>query len=147
MLSYVMVGANEIPAAERFYSAFLPKLGYELETWKGKLIYSLPGTPDQHNGPGAFYVVPPYDGGPASVGNGTMIAFRTKTHDEVRDLHALATAAGGSDEGAPGHRDDYGPYFYVGYLRDPQGNKIALFCTSRDEPSRDDGPLLGKRHE
>lgn len=138
MLSYVMVGANDIPAAESFYSAFLPSLGYVLERWKGKLIYSLPGTPDQQNGPGAFYVVPPYDGKPASVGNGTMFAFRTQTHAAVRGLHGAAMAAGGKDDGAPGHRAEYGRHFYVGYLRDPQGNKIALFCTNPSEPARPD---------
>lgn len=52
--------------------------------------------------------------------------------------HAAALAAGGSDEGAPGFRAAYGPRFYVGYLRDPQGNKIALFSSNPDEPGRDD---------
>lgn len=136
MLSYVMVGADDIPRAERFYSAFLPRLGYVVEEWRGRLIYSLPGTPDQHNGPGAFYVIPPYDGKAATAGNGSMVAFRTQTQTEVRKLHAAGLAGGGSDEGAPGFRDDYGERFYVGYLRDPQGNKVALFCTNPNEPKR-----------
>lgn len=136
MLSYVMVGADDIPKAKRFYSSFLPELGYELKEWMGKLIYSIPGTPDQHNGPGAFYVVPPFDGQPASFGNGTMIAFRTQTHEEVRRLFAMGLRGGGADDGKPGHRPDYSPYFYVAYLRDPQGNKVALFCSSRNEPPR-----------
>jgi hypothetical protein len=34
----------------------------------------------------------------------------------------------------------------VGYLRDPDGNKVAIFCANRNESSRDDGPLLGKKH-
>ncbi|MBS7541790.1 VOC family protein [Ancylobacter oerskovii] len=136
MLSYVMVGSNDITQSEHFYSAFLPVLGYELKRWKGKLIYSLPGIPDRHNGPGAFYVVPPYDGEPATVGNGTMIAFRAQTHDDVRTLHAAGLKAGGTNEGAPGFRDDYGPRFYAAYLRDPLGNKIAIFCTNPREPAR-----------
>ncbi|HID66934.1 MAG TPA: VOC family protein, partial [Roseibacterium sp.] len=41
------------------------------------------------------------------------------------------------DEGQPGFRDSYGPHFYVGYLRDPQGNKIALFSNDPTEPGRD----------
>lgn len=146
MLSYVMVGSNDIPRAERFYSAFLSSLGYVCEPWKGRLIYSLPDVEDQHNGPGAFYVMPPFDGKPATVGNGSMVAFRAQTHKAVHELHALGTAAGGKDEGAPGFREDYGKHFYVGYLRDPDGNKVAIFCTSRAEPSRDDDPMLGKRH-
>jgi len=44
-------------------------------------------------------------------------------------------AAGGSDEGP---RLAYGPRFYVGDLRDPQGNKITLFSSNSVEPGRDD---------
>ena len=40
----------------------------------------------------------------------------------------------GFDEGKPGFRDRYGSHFYVGYLRDPQGNKIALFSNDPIEP-------------
>ena len=29
------------------------------------------------------------------------------------------------------------PDFYVGYLRDPQGNKIAIFSSDPAEPERD----------
>lgn len=136
MLSYVTVGANDIARAKKFYSAFLPSLGYVMEESQGGLMYSLPGPPDQHNDPVEFYVKPPYDGRPASVGNGTMFAFRAQTHRDVRELHAAALAAGGQDEGEPGFRDEYSERFYVGYLRDPQGNKIALFCINPDEPKR-----------
>ena len=29
----------------------------------------------------------------------------------------------------PGFRAEYSKNFYVGYLRDPIGNKLAIFCT------------------
>ena len=48
-----------------------------------------------------------------------------------------ALAAGGTDDGAPGFRADYGPRFFVSYLRDPQGNKIALFSSNPKDPARD----------
>ena len=54
----------------------------------------------------------------------------------MRTLHAAALAAGGTDEGPPGFRDAYGADFYVGYLRDPQGNKIAIFSSNADDPGR-----------
>ena len=66
-----------------------------------------------------------------------MIAFEARSQKQVRELHAAALAAGGSNEGAPGFRDPYGPHFYVGYLRDPQGNKLALFSSDPSEPGRD----------
>ncbi|KIC45319.1 MAG: VOC family protein [Ruegeria sp.] len=137
MIAYVTVGVDDIARAERFYSAFLPALGYELERYHGDLSYALPTQPDQTNQPPEFYVKSPFDGQSASVGNGTMVAFEARNQAQVRDLHAAALAAGGSDEGAPGFRASYGPQFYVGYLRDPQGNKIALFSSDPSEPGRD----------
>jgi catechol 2,3-dioxygenase-like lactoylglutathione lyase family enzyme len=138
MIGYVTVGADDLAMAEKFYSAFLPGLGYRLEVSHEGLSYSIPVADDSDVPPPDFYVKPPYDGGPASTGNGAMVAFEVPTQAMVRDLHASALAAGGRDEGAPGFRADYSAHFYVGYLRDPQGNKIALYCSSRSEPGRPD---------
>jgi len=84
-----------------------------------------------------FYVKPTFNGQPATAGNGAMTAFEAQTQKQVRTLHAAALVAGGTDEGAPGFRPDYGADFYVSYLRDPQGNKIALFSSNPNEPTRD----------
>ena len=137
MIAYVTVGADDMLRAKRFYSAFLPALGYELEEKPDGLSYSLPAEPEQPVALPDFYVKTPFDGRPASAGNGAMIAFEARSQKQVRDLHAAALAAGGLDEGPPGFRDCYGPRFYVGYLRDPQGNKIALFSSDPNEPGRD----------
>ncbi|WP_417676502.1 VOC family protein [Roseibium sp.] len=137
MIAYVTVGADDIARARRFYSAFLPALGYELEEGPEGLSYVLPVHPGQSAVLPDFYVKPPYDGRPASAGNGSMVAFEARTQKEVRELHAAALLAGGSDEGQPGFRASYGPRFYVGYLRDPQGNKIALFSSNPNEPGRE----------
>lgn len=136
MIAYVTVGADDIARAERFYSAFLPALGYTLETYHGDLSYIPPKVSGQIGVSPDFYVKKPFDGGSASAGNGTMVAFEAQSQKQVRDLHAAALAAGGCDEGLPGFRDGYGPQFYVAYLRDPQGNKIALFSSDPNEPGR-----------
>jgi len=138
MISYVTVGADDIARAKRFYAAFLPALGYGLEEGPEGLSYALPAPTDGASALPEFYVKPPYDGGPASTGNGAMVAFELHDQRQVRALHAAAVAAGGTDEGAPGFRAAYGPTFYVGYLRDPQGNKIALFSSNPNDPGRDD---------
>lgn len=138
MIAYVTIGVDDMAKAKRFYNAILPALGYELEEGPPGLSYALP--PQDDGGPLSpeFYVKPTFDGRPATAGNGTMVAFEAGYQAQVRDLHSAALAAGGTDEGAPGYRADYGPRFYVGYLRDPQGNKIALFSSNPDEPGRDD---------
>lgn len=138
MIAYVTVGADDIARAKRFYSAILPALGYGLAEGKAGLSYALPVPPDQSPVLPDFYVKPTFDGRPASAGNGSMVAFEAHSQTQVRDLHAAALLAGGSDEGQPGFRAAYGPHFYVGYLRDPQGNKVALFSSNPDEPGRDE---------
>jgi catechol 2,3-dioxygenase-like lactoylglutathione lyase family enzyme len=136
MIAYVTVGADDIAAAERFYSAFLPELGYRLEEYRGDLSYILPVETGQRATSPDFYVKAPFNGAPATAGNGNMVAFEARNQARVRALHAAALAAGGTDEGQPGFRASYGPQFYVGYLRDPQGNKIALFSNDQAEPGR-----------
>lgn len=138
MIAYVTVGADDLDLARRFYSAFLPVLGYALSEGPEGLSFVLPAPPDQRPVSPDFYVKPPFDGRSAAAGNGTMVAFEAQGQSEVRALHAAALAAGGTDEGAPGFRAAYGARFYVGYLRDPQGNKIALFSSNPAEPGRDD---------
>jgi len=134
MIAYVTVGADDIALAKRFYAAVLPSLGYRLSEGAEGLSFCLPypggGAPQAPD----FYVKPTFDGRPASAGNGAMVAFEVRTQNVVRSLQA----AGGANAGAPGFREAYGPSFYVGYLRDPQGNKIALFSSNPDEPGRDD---------
>lgn len=138
MIGYVTVGADDIQRAEGFYSSFLPSLGFILEVSPEGLSYSIPASDGQQNGHIDLYVKPPYDGQAASAGNGTMLAFRAATQAQVRELHAAALAAGGRSEGEPGFRAAYSAHFFVGYLRDPQGNKLALYCDDPDEPVRPD---------
>lgn len=137
MIAYVTVGVDDMARAERFYSAFLPALGYVLERYHGDLSYALPVEPGQSPVHPEFYVKAPFDGQVATAGNGTMVAFEARDQQQVRDLHAAALAAGGRDEGGPGFRADYGANFFVSYLRDPQGNKIALFSSNPNDPERD----------
>lgn len=137
MIAYVTVGADDMAAAKRFYTAFLPALGYGLREGREGLSFALPVSAGQAVLLPDFYVKPTFDERPASAGNGTMVAFDAQSHDQVAALHAAALAAGGTDEGKPGFRASYGPHFYVGYLRDPQGNKIALFANDRTAPGRD----------
>jgi hypothetical protein len=136
MPGYIMVGANDVARSGRFYTAILSPLGYKKKEALDGVEFTSPDVPGWANGPGAVYVKKPYDGKEATVGNGSMTAFQVETHKMVRDIHAAGLEASGSDEGTPGFRDEYSDQFYVGYLRDPLGNKVAVFCTNPAEESR-----------
>ena len=70
----------------------------------------------------AFAVATPFDGSPATNGNGAMVGFSFGSAQEVGRLHRKANALGGTCEGAPGPR---GARFSAD-VRDPEGNKICL---------------------
>ncbi|MEG3111764.1 MULTISPECIES: VOC family protein [Pantoea] len=130
MLSYLFIGANDVELSGQFYAAVLLPLGYEKEVDGEQLIFSLPDIPDRHNGPGAVFISKPYNGGKAEPGNGMMPGFRVKTRQLVDEIYAAGLMAGGTDEGDPGIRERYSSNFYVAYLRDPAGNKLAMFCNA-----------------
>jgi len=39
--------------------------------------------------------------------------------------------AGGTDDGAPGPRAQYGPHYYAAYLRDPDGLRVEVVAGAR----------------
>ena len=127
MLGYMTIGANDLDTSGRFYDALLLPLGYQKDTGDTYVRYSLEGVADKDNGPGTVYVMKPFDGGIATPGNGMMAAFRATGPEAVQALHSAGIQAGGTDEGAPGTRNYYSDDFYVAYLRDPVGNKVAVF--------------------
>lgn len=71
-----------------------------------------------------FGIIKPFDGKPASVGNGTMIALMCDSTEQVDELHAKSLSLGAIDEGEVGPRGDS---FYGGYFRDLDGNKLVFF--------------------
>jgi len=119
MFLYCTLGTNDLARARRFYDTALAPLGITcLHSGDGEIGYGPAGGQEQ------LWIVKPFDGRPASVGNGSMPAFAAPSRAAVDAFHAAALAAGGSDEGAPGLRR-YGPNFYATYLRDPDGNKLS----------------------
>ncbi len=119
MIGYVTIGTNDMERAARFYDELLGEIGARRMMDTEKFI-AWNVTPD---GP-ALSIAVPFDGQPASVGNGVMIALAASNTDEVDRLHAKALSLGAVDEGAPGPRGDG---FYAGYFRDPDGNKLNAF--------------------
>jgi catechol 2,3-dioxygenase-like lactoylglutathione lyase family enzyme len=137
MIAYVTVGADDLDLARRFYSALLPRLGYEFSESDAGLSFALPEDPALPARLPDFYVKPTFDGRPASAGNGAWWPSRRVTRRRCAPCTRLRWPRAGATS-APGFRAAYGPRFYVAYLRDPQGNKIALFSSNPDDPRRPD---------
>jgi catechol 2,3-dioxygenase-like lactoylglutathione lyase family enzyme len=126
LFSHVTVGTTNLKRAGAFYDALLIPIGLKRR----------PVTPD--GGPLALcwisptqalprlYVYEPFDGKQATAGNGSMLAFLAPSIESVNVSYAAGIANGGSDEGLPGPRSNYGIGYYGAYLRDPDGNKIHI---------------------
>lgn len=125
MIGYVTLGTNDIEKARAYYDALLAEIGATRKMEFAETGFTLYGTGDRRPG---IAVTRPYDGNPATVGNGNMTAIAADSRETVDRLHAKALALGGSDEGAPGLRTPEGPgAFYGAYFRDPDGNKLCVF--------------------
>lgn len=117
ILSHVSVGTNDFDRAAAFYDAVLATLG-------AKRLLSFPGAIAYGKEYPEFWLQKPGDGNPATLGNGTHMGFVAASKQAVHAFHEAGLGAGGTDDGAPGPREDYGAAYYGGFLRDPDGNKI-----------------------
>lgn len=127
MLAYITLGTNDFKRSVEFYDAVLTVPGYSrLPAWtESWVMWGDENNPDEGF---SFCLCPTFDGHPATAGNGTQFAFKADSTELVRRFHAAGLIAGGVNEGAPGTRTAYGPDFYVAYLRDPDGHKLACVC-------------------
>jgi catechol 2,3-dioxygenase-like lactoylglutathione lyase family enzyme len=122
MIVNVCFGTTDLARGAKFYDAIAAELGLERYMDTGKAI----GWRNPAVGIGLAITLP-FNGEPATVGNGTMATIGAAHRDQVDKIYALALANGGSDEGPPGVRANG---FYAAYFRDPDGNKLNAFAMS-----------------
>ena len=103
MLSHVTVGTNDTARARAFYDEVLATIGLKRVYDQDDYFAYATGVEELPY----FYVVPPFDGGKATYGNGTHFAFLARTRDQVDAFHAA-------------------------YVRDPDGNKLQAVCYAPD---------------
>jgi len=114
-LDYCVLGTNNLEESIKFYDSLFEQteLSHVLSTdrmnfWQCNDF--------------AFAIAKPFDGNPASNGNGTMIGLNVGSVEEVKRLYSKALELGGTCEGKPGQR---GPKFSA-YIRDLDRNKIVF---------------------
>jgi len=56
------------------------------------------------------------------------LAFAAENREQVRAFHAAALAAGGTDNGGPGIREQYHKDYYGAFVIDPEGHNIEAVC-------------------
>ena len=126
MLFHTMVGSNDIERSRHFYDEVLSVLGVSEATLNiagsghTRLFYR------NENGTN-FIVTEPINDEPATVANGSTVAFSCNSPEQVKEFHDVAIANGGTSvEAPPGPRmsPSMGP-IQLAYFRDPDGNKLC----------------------
>jgi predicted lactoylglutathione lyase len=119
MIGYVTLGTRDLERGAKFYDAIAKELGVGRMGGSDRFIAW--GTP---GGAAGIGLALPFDGKPATVGNGVMVALEAKDKEQVDRIYELALSLGGTDEGPPGQRFEG---FYAAYFRDLDGNKLNAY--------------------
>lgn len=130
IMSHVSIGVADMKRATTFYDAVMAALGYgRVMSHEDVAVAYGTSFPE-------FWVQLPHNKEPAgAASNGTHFAFLATSKEAVDAFHAAALANGGTDDGAPGYRPEYGEPYYGAFVHDPDGHKIEAMIW--------DGPLGG----
>ena len=117
MLDHIIFSVSDLDASKAFYEKALAPLGYTI-------VFDFPG------GCGSGVLEKPdfFIRQGESVTPKIHVAFTSRDHASVDQVYAAALAAGGTDNGAPGLREDYHPNYYGAFFLDPDGNNIEAVC-------------------
>jgi predicted enzyme related to lactoylglutathione lyase len=124
MIGYVTVGSNDFDRAVAFYDELFKVIGAGRFMEEDTFV-AWAASPTS----GGFSVCKPFNGEPATVGNGCMTAFAVDSKEKVQAVYDKALELGGTDEGPVGPR---GEFFYAGYFRDLDGNKLNVFWATQN---------------
>ena len=127
MFSHIVIGANDLDQAKKFYDAISTASGGDVGQAdpKGRIVYTRDG--------GRLMLTKPIDGEPATFANGGTIGLAFETKGQVDAWHAAGVANGGTSiENPPGIREMGSRKLYLAYLRDPTGNKLCARAVVTD---------------
>jgi catechol 2,3-dioxygenase-like lactoylglutathione lyase family enzyme len=116
MIDHVGFEVSDLRHSARFYDAVFFALGAR------RMFESQHAVAYGIDAPQVWIVVRGRPPGPA-YGH---LALRAIGKAAVDAAHAAGVANGGSDDGAPGMRPQYGSRYYAGYLRDPDGLGVEV---------------------
>ena len=125
MIDHTGFDVSDLERSKAFYTAVLPPLGHRILSDLGFAVgYGSDASVAAGGDPaGTFWIAK----GPPQEPR-IHLAFSARTHQEVRDFHAAALAAGGRDNGPPGYRPRYHEHYYAAFVLDPDGYNIEAVC-------------------
>ena len=116
-LDHITVNVRDLDRARSFYEAALGAIGMKINL-DFSSAFGLGSSGEK-----IFWLAEDRE----AAGHGHY-AFRVIYRDEVDAFYQAALAAGGTDNGEPGLRPDYGENYYAAFVKDPEENNIEVVC-------------------
>jgi catechol 2,3-dioxygenase-like lactoylglutathione lyase family enzyme len=120
MFHHVSIGVSDLERARKFYDAALEPLGYTRLSTSDKWLGYGTEQPQLWIKLAERPVVPDME-------SGLHFCFVAPNEEGVRTFHANAMASGGTDNGEPGIRPEYGSFYYAAFVIDPDGYRLEAF--------------------
>jgi catechol 2,3-dioxygenase-like lactoylglutathione lyase family enzyme len=126
MLGHLSIGVRDLNRAGRFYNAAMAPIGW-VRLWGDPTGLGY-GPPDGNDKLAIFQKAEAHPPGP-----GFHLCFNAPSDQAVDAFYSAAMANGGTDNGAPGLRPQFGPDYYACFVIDPEGWRLeALHKASWD---------------
>ena len=116
MIDHLGLEVADLARSAAFYDAVFYALGVRRRVETEQAAAWGPNEP-------VFWIVQRGRGPAPEYGHVALSAFGRAAVDAA---HAAGLEHGGTDDGPPGPRPQYGPRVYAAYLRDPDGLRIEL---------------------
>ena len=121
MFDHVSIGVADIARSRSFYGAALAPLGLECLSDGAEAL----GYGGDTVGLWVLAAARPV---PADPQSGLHICLSAPSREAVDRFHAAALSSGGTDNGRPGLRSDYGAGYYAAFVIDPDGYRLEAYC-------------------
>jgi catechol 2,3-dioxygenase-like lactoylglutathione lyase family enzyme len=130
MIEHVSLRCRDPGESRKFYQRALAPLGYEMDKEYEDAFGFIQG--GRHD----FWVTA------GKVGTPSHLAFHAEDEAAVDAFYRAALEAGGTDNGAPGRRKDYG---YAAFVLDPDGHNIEAVVWDEELKKKPKKPPARKR--
>jgi catechol 2,3-dioxygenase-like lactoylglutathione lyase family enzyme len=129
-LDHISVPVKDLKKARQFYTAALGAIGMKINMDVSS-AFGMGSKKEK-----VFWIARD----PKASGAGHY-AFRVDNRPEVDAFFDAALSSGGTDNGKPGPRPNYGRNYYAAFVKDPEGNNIEVVCYAQ----RTTAPARAKR--